>query len=203
MFTEGILNGDSNVLELGCGVSGLLGLVLSSKVKTYIATDQAYTLKFLKSNLVQNLAGTVKAKKPSKSRLILKGDQGSEDAFGNIKVIPLDWETDSVSTLYSDVGLKEAQDRLHAVIACDCIYNESLIDPFVTTCVDICSLSPSDSVTICIVAQQLRSPDVFENWLQAFHSRFHTWRVPDDKVSADLGQDSGFVVHIGLLREKS
>jgi hypothetical protein len=50
------------------------------------------------------------------------------------------------------------------------------------------------------VAQQLRSPDVFEQWLAAFHAKFRTWRVPRDMIGSALSDDSGFAVHIGLLR---
>jgi hypothetical protein len=55
--------------------------------------------------------------------------------------------------------------------------------------------------TLCIVAQQLRSPDVFEAWLKSFCEKFVVWQVPDGLVYRGLGEGSGFVVHVGLLRE--
>ncbi|TIC95850.1 hypothetical protein CH35J_008283 [Colletotrichum higginsianum] len=54
---------------------------------------------------------------------------------------------------------------------------------------------------VCIVAQQLRSPDVFEEWARAFHRDFRVWRVPDALLPEGLRIDSGFVVHVGILRE--
>ncbi|GJC78047.1 hypothetical protein ColLi_00885 [Colletotrichum liriopes] len=54
---------------------------------------------------------------------------------------------------------------------------------------------------VCIVAQQLRSPDVFEEWARAFHRDFRVWRVPDALLPEGLRIESGFVVHIGILRE--
>ncbi|KZL86159.1 hypothetical protein CI238_03693 [Colletotrichum incanum] len=54
---------------------------------------------------------------------------------------------------------------------------------------------------VCIVAQQLRSPDVFEEWAKAFHRDFRVWRVPDALLPEGLRIESGFVVHVGILRE--
>jgi hypothetical protein len=189
----------SNVLELGCGISGLLSLVLAPKVKSYIATDQVYVLKTLKKNLLENQHG--RSKSHGSNRAI--SNSNPQNRVGNVQMRCLDWEKDSISTLYADLGLLLPTDQIDMVIACDCIYNESLIEPFVTTCLDICRLCPIDSVTLCVVAQQLRSADVFEAWLKRFLQSFHTWRLSDDIVSPTLGENSGFVVHIGILRDKN
>ena len=166
----------------------------------YIATDQPYTLKLLKNNIMENMS---QLSKESKSPNRIRPIRDVEGSFGNIRIRPLDWETDSVASLYSDVGLSTTKDQIHLVVACDCIYNESLVEPFVNTCAEICQLCPGESTTLCIVAQQLRSPDVFEAWLRVFHAIFRTWRLPDDMASPDIGENSGFVVHIGLLRNTS
>ena len=92
---------------------------------------------------------------------------------------------------------------IRAVIACDCIYNEALITPFVRTCVDICQLANAHSAempTLCIIAQQLRSDMVFEAWLKAFHRYFKVWRIPDNLLINGLKEGSGFAVHVGILR---
>ncbi|KAK2058862.1 hypothetical protein LY76DRAFT_683755 [Colletotrichum caudatum] len=54
---------------------------------------------------------------------------------------------------------------------------------------------------VCIVAQQLRSPDVFEEWARAFHRDFRVWRVPSPLLPEGLRIESEFVVHVGILRE--
>ncbi|EFQ30965.1 hypothetical protein CGRA01v4_08608 [Colletotrichum graminicola] len=54
---------------------------------------------------------------------------------------------------------------------------------------------------VCIVAQQLRSPDVFEAWARAFHRDFRVWRVPSALLPEGLRIESEFVVHVGILRE--
>ncbi len=98
----------------------------------------------------------------------------------------------------------ESRRSFDAVIACDCIYNDALIEPLVQACVDVCKLrmehEPEREPTVCVVAQQLRSPEVFEGWLKAFHKVFHVWRLPDEELVDGLKEDSGFVVHIGILR---
>ena len=100
-------------------------------------------------------------------------------------------------------GSNGERQAIDAVIACDCIYNEALIEPFVRTCAETCQLANVESIgkpTVCIIAQQLRSDIVFEAWLSAFHKVFRVWRVPDEFVSEGLMGCSGFVVHIGVLR---
>lgn len=126
----------------------------------------------------------------------------------------LDWEQDTpTSSLAQPVAAS-----FDLVVACDCIYNEALVDPFVTTCVDICKLRGSGSTTttttdnggrptVVVVAQVLRNSDVFEAWIKRFVQDFRCWRVPDDLMIDGLksegrgGGTSGFVVHVGVLRE--
>jgi predicted nicotinamide N-methyase len=193
-FDALLLSSASNVLELGCGISGLLALVLAPRVKRYIATDQEYVLKGMRQNIAANDAPPKGPSRTGKHSRTAVAQPRRE-----IVTKALDWENDSVSRLYHDLGF-EADEALHMVIACDCIYNEALIEPFVTTCADICALGPSAAPTLCVVAQQLRSADVFEAWLRAFHDKFHVWRVDDEHLPPDLASGSGFVVHVGILR---
>lgn len=125
----------------------------------------------------------------------------------NLNFLTLDWETDSALSLPSVlVDSKRAEDHtINIVLACDCIYNETLIAPLVRTCAEICQgveAKPSKMPTICVIAQQLRSPDVFEAWLTSFSEVFRVWRVPDSLLSDELNKDSGFAVHIGINRSR-
>jgi Lysine methyltransferase len=120
----------------------------------------------------------------------------------NIITRALDWETDEVTA--SITGSQSCQ-SFDAVIACDCIYNDALIEPLVQTCVDACRLGSTETgdgqkPTACIVAQQLRSAEVFESWLKAFCRSFRVWRVPDEQLIDGLKSNSGFVIHIGILK---
>ena len=120
----------------------------------------------------------------------------------------LDWETSLISSIPILIGLGSPNSfeptGLDVVLACDCIYNEALVNPFVQTCVDLCQLpksKPSSDATLCIIAQQLRSHMVFEAWLLVFHGKFRVWRIPDRLLHKDLREGSGFVIHVGVLRE--
>ena len=99
-----------------------------------------------------------------------------------------------------------APEGVDLLIACDCIYNYALIEPFVQTCVDVCKVRREEgdgakSDTVVVVAQQLRQPDVFEEWLDVFGRAFRTWRMPDDVLTEGLREGSGFVVHLGMLKD--
>jgi predicted nicotinamide N-methyase len=189
-----IVAAESSVLELGSGIAGIVPLVLAPLVQQYIATDQAYALKLLKDNIDSNTTSTrqtgAKNKKPSKKADLVQRS--------NIQVLPLDWETDQVDSFLKSNNAAEGVDL---VIACDCIYNYALIKPFVQACVEICRVRTSGRPTVCVIAQQLRQPDVFEEWLDEFHKHFRTWRLSDDVLTGDLKENSGFMVHVGILRE--
>lgn len=145
-------------------------------------------MKLLRQNIASNLDAVFPpSKKGGKSR---QKSQPSNTNSDRIKAKVLDWEEDSVEQLQP----------VDLVIACDCIYNEALIEPLNTTCASICTLKNDGNPTLCIVAQQLRSPDVFEAWIKSFHRLFHTWQVPDRYLTKDLRENSGFVVHIGIVR---
>ena len=203
LFKHNILHSDATVLELGCGISGIIGLALGQRVASYTLTDQHYVMKLLSENLDENRqAGSSASAKGRKSTAKSKrGNTTPQHVSNNVTVKVLDWEVDEVTP--SLVGA-EGKSSFDVVIACDCIYNDALIDPLVQTCVDACKLRSlsegGGSPAVCVVAQQLRSAEVFEGWLQAFHKAFRVWRLPDETLIDGLKSDSGFVVHIGILR---
>jgi hypothetical protein len=176
---------------LGSGVSGILALVLGSQVRKYIATDQPYVLKLLRQNIVENLDVVFpQSKKGGKSKKGKK-DGVSSSIDDRIVVEELDWEETDTSRLHP----------VDLVLAADCIYNEALIEPFNETCAAICRLRGADErPTVCLIAQQIRSPDVFEAWLKSFQRSFYVWRVPGEMLSKELGDGSGFVIYAGIVR---
>jgi hypothetical protein len=193
----GYLSSDTVAIELGTGVSGAVALTLGRKLKRYITTDQDYVIRLLKQNISENLppSSAPAPKKASSKRL----KTAVPTPISHIDVLELDWETDSVASLTSVLGQDE--DGLDVVVACDCIYNDALIEPLNTTCAQICRLrSKERRPTICLIAQQLRSAEVFESWLKSFYRHFHVWRVPDEFLTAPLRENTGFVIHIGILR---
>lgn len=209
----GILGSDSIVLELGCGVSGIVALALAPHIKKYVATDQDYVLKLLMQNIVDNSpkdSGSIsRGKKHQNSKHRKSSVRKAEWSATNVELLSLDWELDSVSTLPSFLVQDQASKSeetvagVDVIVACDCIYNDALVEPFVSTCAQICGLRSSNdkqNPTVCIVAQQLRSAEVFESWLESFDSLFNVWRIPDDLLTDALKANSGFVVHVGVLR---
>ncbi|MCJ1244966.1 hypothetical protein MMC30_002167 [Trapelia coarctata] len=201
LFHQGVLGPTSTVIELGCGISGVVALALAGRIGKYIATDQEYLLKTLKQNIDENLAVPEPAKSKKGTAKLHGRAERLPKSQAKVKVMALDWELSSLSSLPSFVG---GSGTVDAVIACDCIYNEALIEPLVRTCADICRLrSEHDpkTPTVCVVAQQLRSPDVFEAWAKAFIGLFRFWRLPDELLSDELRSDSGYVVHLGILQK--
>ncbi|OBT78936.1 hypothetical protein VF21_02846 [Pseudogymnoascus sp. 05NY08] len=237
--THSIFTPSSTLLELGSGISGVIALALSPSVGSYTLTDQSYVLKLLRQNISSNLPSLTRKTKSSnnnsssKSKAKSKAKRGATQAAAveggeagdggegdsNIQIKTLDWETDEVA------GLLPGGGSFDAVIACDCIYNDALIEPLVQACVDACRLrererkahrdgddtttTASNSAnigsgggetaglgniegkTVCIIAQQLRSDQVFEGWLTAFKESFRVWRVPDEVAGEGLRGGEG------------
>jgi hypothetical protein len=199
LFTNQLITPSSTILELGAGVSGIVALCLGSRVASYTATDQDYVLKLLRQNIAENL-GTVIPVKKNSGRGSKKhqghsksggGGGGGGGGIDRITTLELDWETDATFHL----------NPVDMIVACDCVYNEALVEPLNATCAALCRLKEgSGSPTLCLIAQQLRSPEVFETWLKSFHRSFHVWQVPDSMLGEGLKEGSGFVVHVGIVR---
>jgi hypothetical protein len=204
-FASGVLSSQSSVIELGCGIAALNGLVLAPKVCRYVLTDQPYVAKLVEQNIEENF-GVLSSKPASGVRgsktLGRKMKGGAHDYPTPLLTFrELDWETDGVDPSLTG---GDALRSFDAIIACDCIYNEALIEPFVQTCADICRLRVVDHAgmppTLCIVGQQLRDADVFETFMNRFSRDFDIWRVPESRLVEGLRSNSGFVVHVGRLK---
>lgn len=149
----------------------------------------------------------------------------------NITFTTLDWESDEPRFLKDYINSNSSRERsgdragdedghsdgdrgFDLLLSCDCIYNEALVASFVRTCADICRLRPAfgsstEEViqsrrppTMCIVAQQQRSPEVFETWLRETLREFRVWRLSDEVLGDGLKGGTGYLVHLLLLREK-
>nr|XP_036583164.1 uncharacterized protein CTRU02_06757 [Colletotrichum truncatum]KAF6792140.1 hypothetical protein CTRU02_06757 [Colletotrichum truncatum] len=234
-----IFHPSSTVLELGCGISPLTALLLAPRISRYILTDQPYVSRMIHQNLEANpLASSAATKSSSSSRRRKAGGGGGGSGAsssssssssashaaagvgqgGVIEFRSLDWELDTPTP---DLTGSPSARSFDAVVCCDCIYNEALVDPLVSTTADLARLrlraqedeeggegekkeeeaAVRSEPCVCIVAQQLRSPDVFEEWAKSFHDKFRVWRVPDSLLPEGLRIEAGFVVHMGILRE--
>lgn len=214
LFRTGVLSASSTVLELGCGVSALVGLALAPVVSRYVLSDQPYVARFVEQNLEQN-RGAPPARPVGKARGRGKASSSSSGAAtgGSIAFHPLDWEADTPTAELT--GLGAAARSFDLVLGCDCVYNEALVPPFAQTCLDVCRLRSADDdggggggepgqprpPCVCLVAQQLRDPEIFETWLREFCAGgFRVWRVPDGELPEGLRSNMGFVVHVCVLR---
>lgn len=172
-------------------------------MKRYVLTDQSYVAKLVELNIAQN-----QHNKAQPTRRKSKAQAAA--APRSCEFQPLDWETDTPHATLCTPDV---------VVACDCIYNDALIPPLVQTSVEACRLKLGSSSVeddeavgegnasmrvpcVSIVAQQLRDPEIFEAWLRKFMAKgFRVWRVPDEELPEGLRESSGFVVHMGILRE--
>lgn len=216
--------------ELGTGISALVALVLAPSVRHYIATDQEYVRKLFRTNLDANASVGVSSSN-SKAKGKSKGSKSSKSKSNstakpadNVSFTTLDWETDQAASLKEcmdsdSVHAQEEEEEgeedkgFDLLLSCDCIYNEALVAPFVRTCAEICRLRPAyvagseeprphRKPTVCIIAQQQRSPDVFETWLRETMREFRVWRLSDDVLGEGLKSGSGYLVHLLLVRDK-
>jgi hypothetical protein len=159
----------------------------------------------LEANAPASTTATNKKPKSQKSKSTPKQPPKS-----NISFTTLDWETDQAASLREEcLGPDPDEDKgFDLLISCDCIYNEALVAPFVRTCAEICRLRPgyekeggdARRPTVCIIAQQQRSPDVFEGWLRETLREFRVWRIGDEVLGEGLRGGSGYLVHLLLVR---
>ncbi|KAL4750361.1 hypothetical protein BDW72DRAFT_114066 [Aspergillus terricola var. indicus] len=192
----------------------------------YIATDQEYVHRLFRQNLQSNppkaqrtQASSNQGKKGKRAQKASASSSSQGDTahpHSNITFTALDWETDHPETLKAQIAREGEQQEetddpgFDLLLSCDCIYNEALIAPFVRTCAEIARLRPSPSTstgigslrkpTVCVVAQQQRSPDVFEAWLRETMRYFRVYRLNDDVLGESLGVGSGYLVHGLVLR---
>lgn len=129
LFRSSTFDKSSTVLELGSGSSGIVAIALAHRIGRYVATDQEYVFKLLKANIEENspkqkVSGSSIVKHHGKPH----GNNGSAFARSNIKVLALDWESSLISSLPTlmDADSASVSKVIDGVIACDCIYNESL-----------------------------------------------------------------------------
>lgn len=182
------------MVELGCGITGLVGIILAPQVRQYFLTDQQYVLKTLRDN--------VKANESSRTNATIGKHQRTtkttpDPSPSNIMVMALDWESDDASSL---TNYLEPEQSINLVIACDCIYNEHLIKPLVEAMKDICGLTAEDAPATVLIAQQLRSDTIMEVFLRTLMEPFDVWRVSDLHSGRALGSSSGFVLHLAQLK---
>ena len=204
IFRKGLLSQESTLVELGSGVSPVVGLSVAPRVSKYIATDQGDVLKLLKRNIDVNR----RALDASCSKNKNQTRRSSE-----LLVKHLNWELHDLDRLAHCLGQNGMPDEhirrrgIDMVLACDCVYNEYLMEPLIKACVSACMArketfqeDSTEQPTICLVAQQLRSPDIFELWLKSMLRHFRMFKIRPEEAGSEFAAGSGFVVHLAILK---
>lgn len=191
LWTNKLLHDQAAIVELGCGITGLIGLVMSRLVLTYVLTDQRSVMKLLQENVKANTQVRPTLKGKSAKR---RGTSASSDH--NLTVMELNWESDGPDVL--NEVLQPVQ-QLDMLIVCDCVFNDFLLEPLVTTLTGLC-LRSSKKNTIVLIAQQLRSDQVFTAFLEILLTKFQVWRIADSSLPNTLRNGAGYVIHLAKLR---
>lgn len=191
LWSSQILHSGANVVELGCGITGIIGCVLAKQVGKYILTDQRSVLKLLQLNVDANNSSSTNTK-----RRVSKKAATKSVPENNLAVLELNWETDDAIVLNQVLDPDQAVDL---VIVCDCVFNDFLLEPLTKMCEDIGKRS-AESQAVFLFAQQLRSDQVFSAFLDLLHRKFRVWRCSDSVLPSTLQNGSGFALHLAIPR---
>lgn len=206
-----VLTNDARVLELGCGIAGLLAMAVGPRVKRWIATDVESVMRGLRGNLKENLANeweevdggssfVQKAKKAAKK----KSSTTSTAEFGRIDTVRLHWEEDDVATM--PIFKDDEALPLDMIVSCDCVYNSVLIPHLLSTLVDVSNLSLNSGGKMpkVLVVMEIRAEDVLEVWVNEFHKYFNGGVVTEEVLGDDWKERGGVngVAFLGILREE-
>lgn len=200
---------NSIVMELGCGINPLIALTVGDRVPIqYFATDQEYTLKLFSKNLHANTPKSGVRLGADTTTITREKETRQSRGTSTVDVCALDWERDDPvrGQPWSRIQPSNANNiddpsGIDVLLACDCIYNESLVKAFVDTCIDICTMRRGRTPTRCLVIQQLRSSDVVLDWMLLMLRSFELFRIRDEYLPCRLTPSHGFVVYLATLIE--
>ncbi|ODQ67612.1 hypothetical protein NADFUDRAFT_56601 [Nadsonia fulvescens var. elongata DSM 6958] len=188
---------NNSIVELGCGISGIFTSTVGSKVSTYIATDQSHIIKHSSRNILAN----VNKSQVYSTTIDELSDTSNASCRGKskIEIVEYDWEQanqqiDRLKNYLPETSTTVAGRFPDWILASDTIYNSFLIPWFVDALKLVCG--PHTQI---LIAQQLRSEEIFGEFLEALLSKgFEVWAIgmADDTVhDCSRGKDyipSGF-----------
>lgn len=201
---------DCSIVELGTGISGVIGSVIGQFCQRYIMTDQKHILKLLKQNIVNNVNNSFTTSTIESELLKDKSSKKNTSKFGNnkkktlkkskdktgyvlpssnqIEVIDYDWEDSELT--YNNVLELNDNEYPDLIFASDTIYNDFLL-PFFIQAIDLIS----DEHTLTFAVIQTREQTVIESFLEILLSKnFDCWFVPDEFLTKELTE--GYTVYI-------
>lgn len=148
---------------------GLTGISLVPLVKLVALTDQANVLPHLWKNVKRNL--------------------GKD--YMNVIVTDLLWG--------EEIDKEILKTQWDFVIASDCVYNEFILDAFITTLTKICLCGKNNEIhpTIAIIALELRSDTTHLVFLEKMND-FVIWRLPNSMYGKEFSR--GYVLYVAWLK---
>ncbi|KAI9639572.1 uncharacterized protein MKK02DRAFT_39888 [Dioszegia hungarica] len=162
----------ARILELGSG-TGLLGVLLSPLCSSYVASDRFENLRLIQRNIELNGLGDSKSGQSGRAGASKAARGAVTAAESALEVREVDWVEASGARRKREASGKVAQDSesdgeepFDLILAVDCIFNESLVQPLVDTFARYCSEGGRTMVWVVI---ELRSSDVLtlfmDTWL--------------------------------------
>lgn len=181
----------ARVLELGSG-TGALSVLLSHLVRSWTATDISALLPLIRKNLSRN-ADVMQSL--STSRVPGSRERAEPPASVDIEELDWTWPPRQIQKAIPSTRREESNDgeggngpAFDLLLAVDCLFNESLVKPFVNVLKNV-------AAELVVVVSELRSPDVLrlflEEWLKS--GEWTVWRACRESDSA------GGVENVALL----
>ncbi|SCV00690.1 LAME_0G11364g1_1 [Lachancea meyersii CBS 8951] len=169
MFSDPSIEADNQplrqIVELGCGVAGILGIALGNYVDKYVLTDQKALLDRLKHNVAHNI-----------DELRLRGMDSTTLGFASPRKTPLktqmdvlclDWEKLDPRPANLHNLLKPDRRAIVTIISVDVVYNEYLIEPFLRIVQGLMrAYKELGHVSTALVGVQLRDQDIIQTFLE-------------------------------------
>lgn len=209
-------NSRVGIIELGTGISPLMAVILSNHVDHYVCTDQRGILNKLKQNIKENVSQVTRRECISKSlgierrevestletteqednsnkRGSINSKSSRNSATVSIEVEELNWE--KFDPKVNHPYLTQVKDNCDTVyiVAMDVIYNEYLIEPFLTTIINLRSFfSDADKQRTtppnvrCLIGVHLRSQDIVTQFLEqaVINHELSVYSIADNALDA-------------------
>ncbi|SCV05330.1 LANO_0H05116g1_1 [Lachancea nothofagi CBS 11611] len=160
------------VIELGCGVCGILGIALGNYVDKYVYTDQKALLNRLKNNIAHNI-DELRLRNVTSTTLGFDSRRKTPLQI-QIDVLSLDWETFNANPTKIDSLLKPNRTANVSIVSMDVVYNEYLIEPYLKTLSSLLEYyERMGHVPNALLGIQLRDQDVVERFLECAIIDYH------------------------------
>ncbi|SCU94049.1 LADA_0G06216g1_1 [Lachancea dasiensis] len=153
------------IVELGSGVAGILGIALGNYVDKYVYTDQKALLARLEHNVAHNI-DELRLRSLETLTLHVESCRRTPQKL-QLDMLSLDWENFDPNPAKLHSLLLPARRAHVTIISMDVVYNEYLIEPYLRTLKGLLHAYRSKKHTVsALLGIQLRDQDVIETFLE-------------------------------------